>query len=357
LNPEIYRLNVGENRERMTALVYTCSLLLAALMGFAVHRASLCTVRSVAEIFSSRKAYMMITLLKALLWVMAVSMPILLFLPDMAAPNRSYAITVATIIGGFLFGVGAAVNGGCAFSTLGHLANGNLWMLTTLFGFCIGVAGLSLMVPMLEPPPALTPLLFKMPRPLIITILVLLWLFVCWEIFRLWRSRAKGKSFSQLLFARYYRLSTAAILLGFSGGVLYALHDSWTYTNVLKRQVQSLWQPIEQPVTINLLLLLSLFCGMLLSAWQRGSFRLRWRRIQTWPRHLIGGTLMGAGAVLVPGGNDTLILKSLPGLSPHATPASVALLFGIGVTLLFMQRLTGKSLKVVCTNDICRAEI
>jgi len=66
---------------------------------------------------------------------------------------------------------------------------------------------------------------------------------------------------------------------------------------------------------------------------------------------------MDAGAVLVPGGNDTLILKSLPGLSPHATPASVALLFGIGVTLLFMQRLTGKSLKVVCTNDICRAEI
>jgi hypothetical protein len=30
----------------MTALVYTCSLLLAALMGFAVHRASLCTVKT-----------------------------------------------------------------------------------------------------------------------------------------------------------------------------------------------------------------------------------------------------------------------------------------------------------------------
>ena len=44
--------------------------------------------------------------------------------PDTAAPNRSYAITVVAIIGGFLFGVGAAVNGGCAFSTLGHLANG-----------------------------------------------------------------------------------------------------------------------------------------------------------------------------------------------------------------------------------------
>jgi hypothetical protein len=58
----------------MTALVYTCSLLLAALMGFAVHRASLCTVKTVAEIFSSRRAYMMATLLKAVLWVVAVRM-------------------------------------------------------------------------------------------------------------------------------------------------------------------------------------------------------------------------------------------------------------------------------------------
>jgi hypothetical protein len=70
----------------------------------------------------------------------------------------------------------------------------------------------------------------------------------------------------------------------------------------------------------------------------------------------IGGTLMGAGAVLIPGGNDTLMLKSLPGLSPHAIPAFVALLFGIGVTLLFMRILTGKTLKVLCTNDICQTE-
>ena len=97
----------------MTALIYTFSLLLAALMGFAVHRASLCTVRTVAEIFSSRKAYMMATMLKAVLWVMAVSLPILLFLPASAAPNQGYAITVAAIAGGFLFLV---ANGPGAFA-------------------------------------------------------------------------------------------------------------------------------------------------------------------------------------------------------------------------------------------------
>jgi hypothetical protein len=65
---------------------------------------------------------------------------------------------------------------------------------------------------------------------------------------------------------------------------------------------------------------------------------------------------MGVGAVLIPGGNDTLILKSLPGLSPHAIPATVALFCGVGATLLFMRLFTGKTLKVVCSNDICRTE-
>jgi len=55
-------------------------------------------------------------------------------------------------------------------------------------------------------------------------------------------------------------------------------------------------------------------------------------------------------------GNDALMLKGLPGLSPHAIPAFVAMLFGVGVTLLFMRLLTGQTLQVVCTNDICRTE-
>ena len=69
----------------MNLIVYIGSLLLAVLMGFAVHRASLCTVKTVGELLSSRKAYMMATLVKAVLWMAAVSVPILLCLPDLAA--------------------------------------------------------------------------------------------------------------------------------------------------------------------------------------------------------------------------------------------------------------------------------
>ncbi len=337
----------------MNILLYAVSLLLATLMGFAVHRANLCTVKTVGEILSSRKAYMMLSQVKAVLWVVAVSMPILLFLPDWAAPHRSYALTLAAIGGGFLFGVGAAVNGGCALSTLGQLANGNLWMLTTLFGFCLGVGGLSIMDPMLVSSQNMPPLFLKAPKPLLFAGLAFLWIMACWEIIRLWRLRDRDKNWRQLILSRHYRLSTAALLLGSCGGVLYVLHDAWTYTNVLKQEVQSLWHLNEHPGTINLLFFLALLGGMILSAWQRGSFKLRMRRLRTWPRHLVGGALMGAGAVLIPGGNDTLVLKSLPGLSPHAIPAFAALLGGICVSLLLMRLFTGKTLRVDCTTDIC----
>ena len=69
----------------MSLIVYIKSLLLAVLMGFADHRASLCTGKTVGELLSSRKSIMMATLAKGLLWVAAVSMHILLCLPDLAA--------------------------------------------------------------------------------------------------------------------------------------------------------------------------------------------------------------------------------------------------------------------------------
>lgn len=142
------------------------------------------------------------------------------------------------------------------------------------------------------------------PSRLLFYILALLWLLPWWEIFRVWKSLAKDNSWIQLFLTKYYRLSTTALLLGVGWGVLYALHDAWTYTNALQPQVQSLWQPFGHPLTIN-------YFKRCFVVWfyQRCSLRFRLRRIQTGPHHLIGGALMRLGAVLILGGNDILILN------------------------------------------------
>jgi hypothetical protein len=51
-----------------------------------------------------------------------------------------------------------------------------------------------------------------------------------------------------------------------------------------------------------------------------------------------GGMLMGAGSVLVPGGNDSLILQGIPSGSPLAFLAYGIVLATIGVLLLTVPR-------------------
>lgn len=46
---------------------------------------------------------------------------------------------------------------------------------------------------------------------------------------------------------------------------------------------------------------------------------------------------MGAGAGMIPGGNDVLLLNAIPLLSPHAIPAYLGVVAGIAVTLATMR--------------------
>ena len=92
---------------------------------------------------------------------------------------------------------------------------------------------------------------------------------------------------------------------------------------------------------------------MVFSSWQRGSFRLDWRPSLSWVQNLVGGLLMGLGAAMVPGGNDVLVLHSIPGLSPHALPAYVAMIAGIAGVMGIMRVVQGEYMKVDCSGDIC----
>ena len=60
------------------------AILLAAILGFAAHRA-ICTVRAVAEIMSSRGGYMLASIGKSVLWVWAVTIPLFWLMPAAGA--------------------------------------------------------------------------------------------------------------------------------------------------------------------------------------------------------------------------------------------------------------------------------
>jgi hypothetical protein len=106
------------------------------------------------------------------------------------------------------------------------------------------------------------------------------------------------------------------------------------------------------PTVIQLGLFIAVLAGMVFSAWQRGIRRVTLGPRRLWLARLAGGTLMGIGAAVAPGGNDALLLYGIPMFSPHALPAFVAMLVAIAVALLLGKLFAGLNFRTECRGDV-----
>src|SRR5438132_82837 len=128
----------------MPALVATA--VLAAILGFSAHRASICTVRAVAELLHSRRGFMLASVVKSMLWISAVTIPFFLLSDTSPAPAGAWQLSAMTTLGGFVFGFGAAMNGACVYSTMARLADGEVAMAVTITGFGLGIWAFGMLV-------------------------------------------------------------------------------------------------------------------------------------------------------------------------------------------------------------------
>ena len=79
----------------------------------------------------------------AIAWSAAVAGTLTLVLDLAPAAASIRTPFLFALVGGFVFGVGAALNRGCSLSTLQRLADGEMSMLVTLAGLVLGVASFS----------------------------------------------------------------------------------------------------------------------------------------------------------------------------------------------------------------------
>jgi uncharacterized membrane protein YedE/YeeE len=340
------------------AVTFAFCCVLAGILGFAAHRASVCTVRAVAEYTHSGTGYMMASIGKSVLWVFAITLPVFFLLPQTASNIGGWQLTTMAMVGGVLFGIGAGVNGACAYSTMARMVDGEIGMLLAVAGFALGVgAFVVLLGGEVLARPAATPGLV----PAVVSYAGILGaMFLAWalyEFMRLWRTRPKDRSLRQLVLAPQYRLSTSAMLIGLCAGTIFLLFGSPGYTTTFQQVIEGYlgtrdWPPYGRWVVLSAVLL-----GMLSSTWQRRSFRIDWRPRWSWLRNIFGGALMGFGTALLPGGNDALVLYGIPSLSPHAIPAYLALVAGIAVALLTMRAVFGVEMRVACRQDLYIADV
>jgi uncharacterized membrane protein YedE/YeeE len=340
----------------LTTATLILAAFLAGVIGFAAQRASLCSVRAVEEILTTRRAYMLTSFVKTVFWVIGASLVVAWILPASMARMVGWNLSLTTLLGGAMFGVGATFNGGCAFSTLTRLGTGNLGMVVALIGFLLGAGmfGIGAVNGIVDPSLKTTAMLsndgaWRLPALLVLSI------WMAWELIRLSRSIGPG-SWRQHIVASRYRLSVAAALMGISNALLYALIGVWPFTKLFGQTARHAATGAPLPPSVLWLLFAAIICGISIAARQGGRFRWLWRPQWRWLEYGMAGVVMGVGAAMIPGGNDVLILHGIPSLSPHAIPAFLAMLGGIALSLLGMRSFGRQIPQTDCGGDICHVE-
>lgn len=123
----------------------------------------------------------------------------------------------------------------------------------------------------------------------------------------------------------------ALIAVGGFGGLVYAYDPGWGFTSVFSRLAGGQWGPGSWSQEFGAL---SLFLGALVSAVLGSSFRLVGLSLRPALASFSGGFLMGVGSGLVPGGNDSLMLWSIPGLTLYGPVAYATMILTISALLL-----------------------
>lgn len=285
-------------------------LLLTFALGAALSRVSLCAVAGVQQAVVARKFGGLQRLALA-----AGSAGVVLLLLAGLAPGSvllpgAVPFHAGLVFGGVLLGAGALLNGGCYLGSVLYLGCGNLNFLFTLAGIGVGVrVAEALVFPVgaaSAAQAAMGPLWIAGVAGFALLIGVLLW-------------RARPLT------------AWLALGAGVLAGLVYARHPGWSYGSVLETLAHGRHALMDWTANLSALLL---FAGALAGAALAGRFNLQ---RPTWLRALRcagGGLLMGFGAALVPGGNDTLLLWAIPGLTIYGALAYVIMLGVIGLGFL-----------------------
>ncbi|MER8634447.1 YeeE/YedE family protein [Mesorhizobium opportunistum] len=258
---------------------------LGFVLGFALNHGSICTVIATREFVLEKRPVRSIALLECSLWA-TLAYAILEKSPMMHQgwSPLSYLIPAAV-----LFGIGSYVNGACLFGSVGHFGNGDVE-----FGFAfLGMYGAFYTESVFGLVPDQPPISASLSIEAVPTALALL-AFLAIRLSLSLRSELN-----------FWRLTLSMCAIGSSFTILAVFSPAFTIT-ALFGSVASI------PIT-GALIVASMFGGSLVSARVRKrQFMLRWPTVNTVIRRLFGGILMGWGVLLIPGGNDALLMIGFP---------------------------------------------
>jgi len=302
---------------------------LAFWMGYSVNQGGTCAVATAHEILHHRRPRLFIGLLAASATAGLVAVPLVWHGPGAAMLAGTVAPSITLVIGAIIFGIGATINDACLLGSLGRLGEGELRLALLPVGLAAGflltdACGLEGGRQLRDSPLATPSTTGYVALAAFAAALALALAFVA-------RSRPAAQPRGR------WPLGLSMLVLGATGGALYATAPTWTYADLVHRSLP-LAMSIENDVA--LLTVAATVAGAVAAAYRRKRWNLRKGTGADVARTLVGGLLMGAGAAVIPGGNDGLILAAIPALSSGGALAYLLMLATIMTALALKRELS-----------------
>jgi toxin CptA len=315
-------------------LTFVVVALCAVTMGFAIQRGATCTVAAVEEVVVRRSAGRLIALVEASVWV-AGGLLIAHRLGLLTQVPIGYAVTGWTFAGAALLGIGAFVARACVFGAIARLGSGDWAYAATPLGFYLGCVSVnSIIGPTAPQGLGASPAFLTAPASTA-------WLVTGLLVWRIATPLLGHRGMlRELLGRRLWSPHAATVVIGLAFLVMLVLAGAWAYTDVLA----DLAAGMVHDVLARTLLLMCLLAGAIVGGWTAGRLHFTRVRAESLMRCLIGGALMGWGSLLIPGGNDGLILVGMPMLWPYAWFAFATMCLTIGSAQWVQLRLMKRTL-------------
>lgn len=305
------------------AFALMIGIICATVMGFAINRGATCMVAAVEQAVRQRRPDRLIALAEASLWV-AGGMALAGTIGLMPKPIVHHPISAMTIGGGALLGLGAYINKACVFGSVARFGSGEWHYAATPLGF---LGGCVLILPWLHSDESST--VTQAPNfPAAIGIAL--------ALFAIWRGiglllAARSGALKEHIWSPHQATS----VIGLTFVIMLLAVGAWTYPEALAQ--------LARGMTMDSAIRIILFVALLAGAAWGGAARRREGTGGIWSVRgavacFAGGALMGMGSLMIPGGNDNLILVGLPFLQPYAWVAIVAMACVIVASLLIEDR-------------------
>jgi uncharacterized membrane protein YedE/YeeE len=293
------------------------SLLFIVAIGYLAQTTGLCMVRGVKEAVSGKPVFLISILFSGSFVWLAIGIANLMGHPVVPIAQLP---TVSTVFGGLIFGFGAAYNGGCGVSTISRFARGQIMMAATVLGWVVAWLLLSeLFVGRAGGEYVLSPIVH-------LAVLVILSAVLLIVAF-------KSDANTRVLWF-------SMLGIGLMAGLVFIYEPHWTPSGLLKSIGLSVWNGHDHtwPRVERFYLFVGLVLGMVVASVVTKSFQFELASVFRLFKHFMAGVLMGIGAVMAGGGNDSQLLVALPALSLSGLVATLCIVIGIFVGVKMQDR-------------------